>query len=162
MYFFEKKRVIKGSNPPLEKSICTQSDEDLYYQTYYRYVKRFSQRTYKMMKISVTNENSVLVLGLAGKFNIEEVTKFEETAPIETLKTLKAVAIDFSEVEYIDSSALGSLIKMMNKAKNIGVEFNLYNMPMPILSIFKLAYLDKFFLITTDADLKTKYPKVKF
>jgi HptB-dependent secretion and biofilm anti anti-sigma factor len=115
-----------------------------------------------MMKIDVTNENSVLVLGLSGKFNIEEVTKFEETAPLETLKSLKAVAIDFSEVEYIDSSALGSLIKMMNKAKNLGVEFNLYNMPQPILSIFKLAYLDKFFMITNDADLKAKYPKSKF
>jgi len=115
-----------------------------------------------MMKIKTKNENSILVVSISGKFNIEEVVKFEEAVTIDNAKGLTAIAIDFSEVEYIDSSALGSLIKLMNKAKNINIEFILYNMSQPIMSIFRLAYLDKFFTITTTDALSTKYPGIAF
>ena len=111
-----------------------------------------------MMKIKTKNENSILVVSISGKFNIEEVVKFEEAVTIDNAKKMTAIAIDFSEVEYIDSSALGSLIKLMNKAKNIGIDFILFDMTQPILSIFRLAYLDKFFSIMTADDLRTKYP----
>ena len=111
-----------------------------------------------MMKIQSNVTDSVLVITLSGKFNIEEVAKFEEAISVDLTKKLKAIAINFSEVEYIDSSALGSLIMLMNKAKNIGIDFILFDMTQPILSIFRLAYLDKFFSIMTADDLRTKYP----
>ena len=111
-----------------------------------------------MMKIQSNVTDSVLVINLSGKFNIEEVAKFEEAISVDLTKKLKAIAINFSEVEYIDSSALGSLIKLMNKAKNISIDFILFDMTQPILSIFRLAYLDKFFSIMTSDDLRVKYP----
>ena len=113
-----------------------------------------------MMKIHSTLEDSVLVITLSGKFNIEEVAKFEEAISVDLAKKLKTIAINFSEVEYIDSSALGSLIKLMNKAKNISIDFILFDMTQPILSIFRLAYLDKFFSIMTADELKIKYPNI--
>jgi len=111
-----------------------------------------------MMRISSKTANSILTVSLSGKFNIEEVSKFEDTVSVDSAKGLRAILIEFSEVEYIDSSALGSLIKIMNKAKNFNIEFVLFNLTQPILSIFKLAYLDKFFVITTDSEVKRKYP----
>lgn len=111
-----------------------------------------------MMKIQSNVTDSVLVITLSGKFNIEEVAKFEEAISVDLTKKLKAIAINFSEVEYIDSSALGSLIKLMNKAKNISIDFILFDMTQPILSIFRLAYLDKFFSIMSSDDLRVKYP----
>jgi anti-anti-sigma factor len=114
-----------------------------------------------MMKIQSNVADSVLVISLSGKFNIEEVAKFEEAISVDLTKKLKAIAINFSEVEYIDSSALGSLIKLMNKAKNINIDFIIYDMTQPILSIFRLAYLDKFFSIMTTDDLRTKYPEAE-
>jgi anti-anti-sigma factor len=115
-----------------------------------------------MMKIRTKNESTLLVVTISGKFNIEEVVKFEEAVTIDPSKGFSAIAIDFTEVEYIDSSALGSLIKLMNKAKNVNIEFILYNMSQPIMSIFRLAYLDKFFSITTTDALTKKYPGVTF
>jgi len=114
------------------------------------------------MKIRIKNENTILVVAISGKFNIEEVVKFEEAVTIDQSKGTTAIAINFAEVEYIDSSALGSLIKLMNKAKNVNLEFILYNMSQPIMSIFRLAYLDKFFSITTADALDKKYPGVTF
>jgi anti-sigma B factor antagonist len=112
-----------------------------------------------MMRITAQNTNSVLLVALSGKFNIEEVSKFEESVSVDSDKNLRAVLVDFSEVEYIDSSALGSLIKIMNKAKNFNIDFVLFNLTQPILSIFKLAYLDKFFVISSENDVKHKYPE---
>jgi anti-sigma B factor antagonist len=114
------------------------------------------------MKIRTKIENSVLIVKVAGKFNIEEVARFEDSIAVDFTKGITAVAVDFTEVEYIDSSALGSLIKLMNKAKNIGVDFILYNMSQPIMSIFRLAYLDKFFTITTDVELAKRFPGISF
>ena len=114
-----------------------------------------------MMKIQTGIVDSILVISLSGKFNIEEVAKFEETIAGDLTKKLRAIVINFAEIEYIDSSALGSLIKLMNKAKNISIEFALYDMTQPILSIFRLAYLDKFFTITTSAEIKAKYPELR-
>ncbi|HEY1406474.1 MAG TPA: STAS domain-containing protein [Spirochaetota bacterium] len=114
------------------------------------------------MKIRTKNESAILLVMISGKFNIEEVVKFEEAISFDSSKGISAIAIDFTEVEYIDSSALGSLIKLMNKAKNVNIEFILYNMSQPIMSIFRLAYLDKFFSITTTDALEKKYPGVAF
>ncbi|MGL4368982.1 MAG: STAS domain-containing protein [Spirochaetota bacterium] len=113
-----------------------------------------------MMKIQSGIIDSILVITLSGKFNIEEVSKFEESIAIDITKKLRAIVINFAEIEYIDSSALGSLIKLMNKAKNLNIDFVLYDMTPPILSIFRLAYLDKFFTITVSDALKTKYPEL--
>ena len=113
-----------------------------------------------MMKIQSSITDSILLISLSGKFNIEEVSRFEEAIALDLTKKLKAISINFSEIEYIDSSALGSLIKLMNKAKNINIEFILFDMTQPILSIFRLAYLDKFFSITTSVELKKKFPEL--
>jgi anti-sigma B factor antagonist len=118
-----------------------------------------SYRRKYMMRITAQNTNSVLLVALSGKFNIEEVSKFEDSVSVDFDKNLRAVLVDFSEVEYIDSSALGSLIKIMNKAKNFNIDFVLFNLTQPILSIFKLAYLDKFFVISSENDVKHKYPE---
>jgi anti-sigma B factor antagonist len=114
------------------------------------------------MKIRTKIENSVLVVKVAGKFNIEEVARFEDSIAVDLAKGIVAVAVDFTDVEYIDSSALGSLIKLMNKAKNISIDFILYDMSQPIMSIFRLAYLDKFFTIATNADLVKRFPGISF
>lgn len=122
----------------------------------------FDETAGAMVKINAHIEESFLIVKLSGKFNIEAVPKFEEIVAPKLPQTLKAIAINFSAVEYIDSSALGSLVKLMNRVKNNGTEFLLYDMSPPIVSIFRLAYLDKFFTITMSGPLKAQYPGIKF
>ena len=110
-----------------------------------------------MMKISTKVSSNVLVVNIEGKFNIEEVVRFEDSINFDPATKIQAVALSFSAIDYVDSSALGSLIKLMNKAKNLGIEFILFDMTAPILSIFRLAYLDKFFTITTKKDLENRF-----
>lgn len=106
-------------------------------------------------------ENNSVTLQLNGRLNIEEVQYFEKEFEKYITKK-KFIALDLSGVKYIDSSGIGSLIKAMNMAKNINVEFILFDINPVILNIFKLAYLDKFFTILSKQDLTSRFPQFQF
>lgn len=97
------------------------------------------------------------ILRMVGKFIIEDVSHFEKLfEEISLNKKTKWIAIDFSTIDFIDSSAIGSLIKALNIAKNSHIEFFLLDLKPSIQNIFKLAYLDHFFAIISSEDFKNK------
>ena len=101
------------------------------------------------------SEDTVIIT-LDGRFDIEEVINFESSC-IEFLKSgFKNICLDLSELKYIDSSGIGSLIKTMNITKNENAVLFLLDVQPDILKIFKLAYLDKFFTITTKKEFLKK------
>jgi anti-anti-sigma factor len=108
----------------------------------------------------ITKKHSVIKID--GKFNIDYIEDFDylikdvfDSQPI-------LIAIELSTVEYIDSSALGSLIKSMNIAKKHNIAFHLYNLKESIHDVFKLSYLDKFFSIKTIEEMENLYPDQNF
>ena len=111
-----------------------------------------------MIRIESEKAGKISRITIEGKFVIDEVQKFES----EYMKLLKlnlsVIAIDLSSTDYIDSSAVGALIKFMNATKNAEISIYLYNMNASIRHIFKLAFIDRFFNITTAEELEEKYP----
>ena len=67
-----------------------------------------------------------------------------------------ALGIDMSHVEYVDSSAIGCLIKYANVTKGKGVDLYLLDLKPDIRLIFKTAYLDKFFNFITHEEFKRR------
>ena len=57
------------------------------------------------------------------------------------------IVLDFSNVEYLSSAALGKLITMDKKVRSIGGKLRLCNIRADILEIFKITRLDKLFVI---------------
>ena len=57
------------------------------------------------------------------------------------------IAFDFSQVEYIDSAGLATLIELLQKLKNSSGRLCLYNINDTVLSVFELAKLDGIFRI---------------
>ena len=108
------------------------------------------------MEISLKCVGKYAKLFMKGKFVIEEVSKFEEECA--KIHNVEIIIIDFNEVVYLDSSAIGALVKLMNASKNNGIEIYLYNMDTNIQHIFKLAFLDRFFNITDVETLKNTFP----
>ena len=109
---------------------------------------------------TTTPTDDCAVIHLKGKFTIEQIEVFKEgTVPI-IREGMKTVFVDFSHVEFIDSSGMGVLILFMNSAKNLNINVILYNLNKDIINLFKVAYLDKFFIISTSSKLKTIYPGI--
>lgn len=102
------------------------------------------------------------LIRLVGKFTIEDIPSFKESISAALLERTRTMFIDFSNIKYIDSSAVGTLIILMNSAKNRNKEVIFFNVGWEIHNVLKIAYLDKFFTITTSAELKIKHPGIAF
>lgn len=94
-----------------------------------------------------------------GRLDIDQAEVFEK----DFLKNLhetkeKTIGINLNNVEYIDSSGLGVLIKVLNEAKNRGIGLTLYGASPKIQNVFQLARLEKFFTFSTKVEFQSKYP----
>lgn len=116
----------------------------------------------KIMTFKSELLGTIAIIKLDGKLNIERVADFESGIEKYYNDKVKTIVLDFETVDYIDSSALGSLIKAVNSAKNIDIDLFIYNLSENIYKIFELAYLDKFFSIKSKRELNKEYPHVKF
>ncbi|HNR89945.1 MAG TPA: STAS domain-containing protein [Spirochaetota bacterium] len=109
------------------------------------------------MEIKTTRPwDRTAMLRLSGKFNIEQVVPFEEAVGDALQDDATALGIDMSHVEYVDSSAIGCLIKYANVTKGKGVDLYLLDLKPDIRLIFKTAYLDKFFNFITHEEFKRR------
>lgn len=95
-----------------------------------------------------------VILELEGKFDIEEAMKFESLVNEMLPEHIKRVAIDLEKITYIDSSAIGSIIKAMNLVRNYGGDLVLLGVSAHIRNIFALARLDTFFTIQDKAEFQ--------
>lgn len=110
------------------------------------------------MEINVIQQTSeIIAVKIVGKFNIEQAEQFDGFINSVLAACPRTVAIDFSEITYIDSSGLGSMIKAMNTVKGQGAEFILYDLPDNISKILQLAYLDKFFTIMSKPEFSAQH-----
>jgi anti-sigma B factor antagonist len=62
------------------------------------------------------------------------------------------ILLDFSNVEYLSSAALGKLITMDKKVKEVRGELRLCSIRPDIYEVFKITKLDKLFKIHDDRD----------
>lgn len=86
-----------------------------------------------------------LLLELEGKFDIEEAMRFESRVNAVLPERIKTIALDLEKLTYIDSSAIGSIIKIMNLVRNYDGELVLLGVSPHIRNIFALARLESFF-----------------
>ena len=115
------------------------------------------------MELTITRpSDDCAILHLKGKFTLEHIQDFKNKSTPTIKNTLKIIFIDFSNVVFIDSSGIGVLILFMNSAKNLKINFILYNLNKDVLTLFKTANIDKFFSISTSFKLKKIYPGIPF
>lgn len=110
------------------------------------------------MDLQRTDRSGIIVCRLEGKFDIEQTERFENFINEIIAEKPQHLGLDLNGVEYIDSSAIGSVIKLLNLVKNHGGEMLLFGMKPLILNVFKLAKLDNFFKILSNEEMKKKFP----
>ncbi len=113
------------------------------------------------MDITINNPSeSLFVVRLKGNFTIEDINHFKgKTAPL-VKSPVETILVSFMDLEYVDSSGIGSLILLINTAKNQGINVILYNIQEEIKNVFKISHLDKFFTITTSDEIQKHYPGI--
>lgn len=110
--------------------------------------------------INVTIEeprNNIIIMHIDGEFYIENIQKVEGIWSEQISKQPDVIALDCGKLEYIDSSAIGTLVKFLNSAMNKQIKLVFYDLSPSIGQIFRTARLNNFFTITTGAQFQKEY-----
>lgn len=70
----------------------------------------------------------------------------------------ETLVLDLNEITYVDSSGIGTLIKIVNQVKENKVSFYLTGLKPMIEKIFKVAGLMNYFSILNEEEYKKNYP----
>lgn len=103
------------------------------------------------MIIKVTEQNGITFAEFT-----EEVTRFTLALAEEVKSELRPylnnpncrMIFDFSHIEFVDSSGIGSVIALFKTAKSMGSGLKLCNLSPEVLKIFELLHLQVIFDIT--------------
>lgn len=100
------------------------------------------------MDIKVTTEGSVAKLHMKGRFDFNAHRSFKDAYdPLLQQGGINSLEIDMSEVEYLDSSALGMLLLVRERAEAAGKHVALLHPSPNVAQILEIANFRKLFTI---------------
>jgi len=104
------------------------------------------------MEISFSQIGEHKVILVSGEVDLYNVSKLKKALLTITDGQFTSIIVDMSNVNYMDSSGIGTLVAGQKKMKDINGNFALMNVRDDVLNILKLATLDKFFKIYNSKD----------
>ncbi len=99
------------------------------------------------MENTALQQAGVVVLTPEGELDVNNVDSLRDMIEREFEKGTRKLLVDLSEVTYMDSAALGTLVSGLKKARQKNVQFKIANLQDPVERIFNLTRLSKFFEI---------------
>lgn len=100
------------------------------------------------MQITIDKKDNAARMRLNGRFDFNSHREFR-TACDQALQDAdnKEIEVDFSSVDYLDSSALGMLLLLREKASNVNVKVSLLNCKGIVQQVLEVANFQKLFTI---------------
>ena len=111
-----------------------------------------------MAVASITEQSGRTVVALAGEVDMEEAPKVRRVL-LNSTKQKHDILVDLSQVTYIDSSGIASLIEGLQTARKQKNDLALVSVSQRARRVLELARLDKVF--TIHADLATALAAAK-
>jgi anti-sigma B factor antagonist len=102
-----------------------------------------------MAVAGVTENQGHMVVALEGEIDLEHAGNVRRTL-LDTLKKGANVLVDLSQVTYIDSSGIASLVEGLQVARRQKSELALVSVSPRVRRVLELARLDKVFQIHAD------------
>ncbi|HNF92415.1 MAG TPA: STAS domain-containing protein [Accumulibacter sp.] len=100
------------------------------------------------MQASITKESGTAEVRLSGRFDFNAHRDFRNAyEPLMAESDIRAVTIDMGGVEYLDSSALGMLLMLRDKAGAANKALTLTNVRGPVKQVLEIANFGKLFRI---------------
>ena len=101
------------------------------------------------MEVNVTTKNDRAIMTLRGRFDFNSHRDFRGSYD-EILKAgnIKTLEVDMSSVDYLDSSALGMLLLLKERASSVKIELELSHCQGMVKQVLDVANFGKIFKIT--------------
>jgi anti-sigma B factor antagonist len=102
------------------------------------------------MDLNSYSSNGILLLEISGKFDGYEAPKVADWLKANVHAQQAKVLVDLSQVSFLDSIALASLVQGMKHCREFSGDLYLCGMQAPVRVVFELTRLDKAFTIFPD------------
>lgn len=100
------------------------------------------------MLITEKTENNTARLSLDGRFDFHSHRDFRSAYDAVLARPeIREIAIDFGRVDYLDSSALGMLLLLREKAEAVNKKVKLSNLTGSVKQVLEIANFGKLFAI---------------
>lgn len=99
------------------------------------------------MQASVTVTESQAAIRLQGRFDFNSHRDFREAVDAALASPASVITVDMTDVEYLDSSALGMLLMLRDRAKGFAREVKLAGCRGTVRQILDIANFGKLFSI---------------
>ena len=100
------------------------------------------------MQANVIKEGSKAIIKLSGRFDFNTHREFRGAyEPLVADAAVRAVTVDFSSVDYLDSSALGMLLMLRDKMGGASKEVSLAGVRGNVKQVLDIANFGKLFQI---------------
>lgn len=101
------------------------------------------------MQATVSKDGKKAVIKLNGRFDFNAHREFRTAYdPLIADPAVGVVSVDFSSVDYLDSSALGMLLMLRDKLGGAGKEVTLVNVKGSVKQVLDIANFGKLFQIS--------------
>ncbi len=94
----------------------------------------------------VSEDGKILTIAVSERFDISVYKDFSSTYA-DKLDQVSTCVIDMAKAEFLDSSALGMLLMLRERATAADTTVKIANCSPGVMNILKMANLDKLFLI---------------
>lgn len=111
----------------------------------------------KMLETEITTDGRVSILALRGRYELSTVSLIENIFREQLLAGFEIIGFDFKELNYIDSSGIGSLIRCKNLAEKQKREIVLFNLSSDIQMVFQMSRLDTILNIVSGETFENDY-----
>ena len=114
--------------------------------------------TLSAMQARQSHENGVQVIALAGELDMACSPELRELLHEQASSKQPALVLDFSEISYIDSSGLATLVEYVRLAQDFGGKFGLAAVTERVRTILDLVRLSEIFpIFPTLAEAKAAF-----
>lgn len=108
-------------------------------------------------EVQIKQTGNVVVISLPKYFYIGNITEIE--ASWEKLLGLSPgiIGFDCTQLEFIDSSAIGTLVKFFNSSVKNNIEMYVYGLREELLKIFDTTKINRVMTVMTTEDFQNKF-----
>jgi anti-sigma B factor antagonist len=110
-----------------------------------------------MIEVKTDEFGDIIIIHICGEFYIENIQNVEEVWNLQLMKNPKIIAINCGNLSYIDSSAIGTLVKFLNVSMNRKIKLIFYDLSPLARQIFQTARLNNFFTIISKEEFESVY-----
>ena len=101
----------------------------------------------RALKVETTAVNGVTVVRVSGDVDLQSSPQFRELLLDALAGSRGTLRIDLSQVHYMDSSGVGTMVYVKREVERAGRRVVLIGLQPRVRSVFEITHLDQFFTI---------------